>query len=62
MRYGRIDVSGPEQCPEEGRLPGRLTMHSLGVVWKKTFSFSFLQVQVGFIIIVMILEIENFGK
>ncbi|PON73199.1 Ascorbate peroxidase [Parasponia andersonii] len=21
MKYGRIDVSGPEQCPEEGRLP-----------------------------------------
>lgn len=22
MRYGRVDVSGPEECPEEGRLPG----------------------------------------
>nr|AII99884.1 peroxidase [Cicer arietinum] len=22
MKYGRVDVSGPEQCPEEGRLPG----------------------------------------
>ncbi|XP_028775026.1 probable L-ascorbate peroxidase 6, chloroplastic/mitochondrial [Neltuma alba] len=21
MKYGRLDVSGPEQCPEEGRLP-----------------------------------------
>ncbi|KAF3660183.1 L-ascorbate peroxidase T, chloroplastic [Capsicum annuum] len=21
MKYGRMDVSGPEQCPEEGRLP-----------------------------------------
>ncbi|CAL9205594.1 unnamed protein product [Musa hybrid cultivar] len=21
MRYGRVDVSGPEQCPDEGRLP-----------------------------------------
>ncbi|XP_059630731.1 probable L-ascorbate peroxidase 6, chloroplastic/mitochondrial isoform X2 [Cornus florida] len=21
MRYGRVDVSGPDQCPEEGRLP-----------------------------------------
>ncbi|KAL2339766.1 hypothetical protein Fmac_007706 [Flemingia macrophylla] len=21
MKYGRVDVSGPEQCPEEGRLP-----------------------------------------
>ena len=24
MKYGRVDVSGPEQCPEEGRLPGKL--------------------------------------
>ncbi|KAJ0025908.1 hypothetical protein Pint_08147 [Pistacia integerrima] len=22
MKYGRVDVSGPDQCPEEGRLPG----------------------------------------
>ena len=22
MRYGRVDVSGPEQCPKEGNLPG----------------------------------------
>lgn len=22
MKYGRVDASGPEQCPEEGRLPG----------------------------------------
>lgn len=22
MKYGRVDVAGPEQCPEEGRLPG----------------------------------------
>ncbi|KAG6478162.1 hypothetical protein ZIOFF_061594 [Zingiber officinale] len=22
MKYGRVDVSGPEQCPDEGRLPG----------------------------------------
>ncbi|CAL9126230.1 unnamed protein product [Musa textilis] len=21
MKYGRVDVSGPEQCPDEGRLP-----------------------------------------
>ncbi|KAL6997300.1 putative L-ascorbate peroxidase 7, chloroplastic [Sarracenia purpurea var. burkii] len=21
MKYGRVDVSGPDQCPEEGRLP-----------------------------------------
>ncbi|KAJ7959153.1 Ascorbate peroxidase [Quillaja saponaria] len=21
MKYGRVDISGPEQCPEEGRLP-----------------------------------------
>ena len=24
MKYGRIDISGPEQCPEAGRLPGKL--------------------------------------
>ncbi|MCI04768.1 ascorbate peroxidase, partial [Trifolium medium] len=23
MKYGRVDVTGPEQCPEEGRLPGK---------------------------------------
>ncbi|MBA0720929.1 hypothetical protein Golax_008524, partial [Gossypium laxum] len=22
MKYGRVDVSGPNECPEEGRLPG----------------------------------------
>ncbi|ONK77447.1 uncharacterized protein A4U43_C02F6620 [Asparagus officinalis] len=22
MKYGRVDVTGPEQCPEEGKLPG----------------------------------------
>ena len=26
MRYGREDVSGPEQCPDEGRLPGEIAM------------------------------------
>ena len=26
MKYGRVDVSEPEQCPEEGRLPGKLTV------------------------------------
>lgn len=25
MKYGRVDVSGPEQCPEEGRLPCKWT-------------------------------------
>ena len=24
MKYGRVDVTGPEQCPEEGRLPGKV--------------------------------------
>ena len=23
MKYGRVDVTAPEQCPEEGRLPGK---------------------------------------
>ncbi|KAG1369934.1 putative L-ascorbate peroxidase 6, chloroplastic/mitochondrial [Cocos nucifera] len=23
MKYGRVDVSGPEQCPPEGKLPGK---------------------------------------
>jgi hypothetical protein len=22
MKYGRVDVTGPEQCPPEGKLPG----------------------------------------
>lgn len=22
MKYGRVDASGPDQSPEEGRLPG----------------------------------------
>ncbi|CDP10929.1 unnamed protein product [Coffea canephora] len=26
MKYGRVDVSGPEQCPEEGRLPGKMSV------------------------------------
>ena len=26
MKYGRVDASGPEQCPEEGRLPGKITV------------------------------------
>ena len=26
MKYGRVDVLEPEQCPEEGRLPGKLTL------------------------------------
>lgn len=26
MKYGRVDVSGSEQCPEEGRLPGKITV------------------------------------
>ena len=26
IKYGRVDVSEPEQCPEEGRLPGKLTL------------------------------------
>lgn len=25
MKYGRVDVSTPDQCPEEGRLPGVIT-------------------------------------
>lgn len=24
MKYGRVDVTGPEQCPPEGKLPGWL--------------------------------------
>jgi hypothetical protein len=23
MKYGRVDVTGPEQCPPEGKLPGK---------------------------------------
>ena len=23
MKYGRVDVSVPDECPEEGRLPGK---------------------------------------
>jgi hypothetical protein len=23
MKYGRVDVTGPAECPEEGRLPGK---------------------------------------
>lgn len=23
MKYGRVDVSAPNECPEEGRLPGK---------------------------------------
>ena len=26
VKYGRVDVSEPKQCPEEGRLPGKLTV------------------------------------
>lgn len=22
MKYGRVDTSSPDECPEEGRLPG----------------------------------------
>lgn len=29
MKYGRVDVSAPEQCPEEGRLPGKTTIPNL---------------------------------
>ncbi|KAG6475348.1 hypothetical protein ZIOFF_064566 [Zingiber officinale] len=29
MKYGRVDVSGPEQCPDEGRLPGSDGLASL---------------------------------
>lgn len=25
MKYGRVDASGPEDCPEEGRLPGKVS-------------------------------------
>ena len=31
MKYGRVDVSGPDQCPEEGRLPG--TINLTLVIW-----------------------------
>nr|GEW10654.1 hypothetical protein [Tanacetum cinerariifolium] len=30
MKYGRVDVSGPEQCPEEGRLPGGYRVSNTG--------------------------------
>lgn len=35
MKYGRVDVSGPEQCPEEGRLPGKYTfdVYRFGLVY-----------------------------
>ena len=39
MKYGRVDVTGPEQCPEEGRLPGKkLSLYvfdALTVIWIK---------------------------
>ncbi|GFZ09782.1 stromal ascorbate peroxidase [Actinidia rufa] len=49
MKYGRVDISGPEQCPEEGRLPERI-MPSSGVplsnsrtccliFWEQVFDF-----------------------
>ncbi|KAI9072792.1 hypothetical protein K1719_045234 [Acacia pycnantha] len=32
MKYGRLDVSGPDQCPEEGRLPGRMGLNDKEIV------------------------------
>lgn len=41
MKYGRVDVSGPEQCPEEGRLPGKYTFDVyriwLGIFYHGTY-------------------------
>jgi hypothetical protein len=28
MKYGRVDVTGPTECPEEGRLPGKRIMNT----------------------------------
>lgn len=31
MKYGRVDASGPEDCPEEGRLPGKVSLFTVFV-------------------------------
>lgn len=32
MKYGRVDTSGPHECPEEGRLPGKSTLSFMDVL------------------------------
>lgn len=35
MKYGRLDVTGPEQSPEEGRLPGeKVEMHTFYIFYQ----------------------------
>jgi hypothetical protein len=42
MKYGRVDVTGPEQCPEEGRLPGKTHISSWSNIVNRAFFFAFL--------------------
>lgn len=42
MKYGRIDVSGPDECPEEGRLPGE---RFLAVIYFSLLRLFFLMIR-----------------
>jgi len=40
MKYGRVDASGPEDCPEEGRLPGKAShLSALPLVLRITWLY-----------------------
>ncbi|MBA0597365.1 hypothetical protein Gorai_007172, partial [Gossypium raimondii] len=42
MKYGRVDVSGPNECPEEGRLPGKYQCIRLCLCLETTNLIAFL--------------------
>ncbi|MBA0838706.1 hypothetical protein Goarm_004503, partial [Gossypium armourianum] len=42
MKYGRVDVSGPSECPEEGRLPGKCLCIRLCLCLETTNLIAFL--------------------
>lgn len=44
MKYGRVDVSAPEECPEEGRLPGE---RFLAVIYFSFVHHDFLQLSLS---------------
>lgn len=43
MNYGRVDASGPEQCPEEGRLPGISAVGHLLFIYMSTIQILILK-------------------
>lgn len=46
MKYGRVDTSGPHECPEEGRLPGISTLIYGCFLWLRHIISKFILISI----------------